>query len=413
MYHKNKRTIQNIHKLIDNIEQKLNKDSYDTYDTYDINSINLRYSKPNINDYHTNISYENFSTQPQISNSLNESIIRRIIREEFNTLIIPHQQEMFNQFNIIESKINKNNIQIKEISLKNEDISLNYRNSMNNNDYILKNEYENKMNEIEDSLSSILPLIRALKEKLDKNMFLNNDNINILENKFINKNDFELKIKELKDIMNEETNKYNKVNNDIYKINLNINDLNTKIKNAQIKSEELENNINNNVNNNIKDIKSKLGSDWFMKLYSINVEAINKLIYNINYDDIKNSFYRLEKNIKDLEQKINNEARNNYGILQRHEKDINQLKVQFNKIIQDFDQLKGQLNENENIKNQKKKKIKSSVINKVEEINEENNEFDNDINIQINNTNNKNNDNISGIKKSKYKIESLNDEIYN
>ena len=213
--------------------------------------------------------------------------------------------------------------------------------------------------------------------------------------------------------MNEETNKYNKVNNDIYKINLNINDLNTKIKNAQIKSEELENNINNNVNNNIKDIKSKLGSDWFMKLYSINVEAINKLIYNINYDDIKNSFYRLEKNIKDLEQKINNEARNNYGILQRHEKDINQLKVQFNKIIQDFDQLKGQLNENENIKNQKKKKIKSSVINKVEEINEENNEFDNDINIQINNTNNKNNDNISGIKKSKYKIESLNDEIYN
>ena len=216
--------------------------------------------------------------------------------------------------------------------------------------------------------------------------------------------------------MNEETNKYNKVNNDIYKINLNINDLNTKIKNAQIKSEELENNINNNVNNNIKDIKSKLGSDWFMKLYSINVEAINKLIYNINYDDIKNSFYRLEKNIKDLEQKINNEARNNYGILQRHEKDINQLKVQFNK-IQDFDQLKRQLNEklneNENIKNQKIKKIKSSVINKVEEINEENNEFDNDINIQINNTNNKNNDNISGIKKSKYKIESLNDEIYN
>ena len=186
MYHKNKRTIQNIHKLIDNIEQKLNKDSYDTYDTYDINSINLRYSKPNINDYHTNISYENFSTQPQISNSLNESIIRRIIREEFNTLIIPHKQEMFNQFNIIESKINKNNIQIKEISLKNEDISLNYRNSMNNNDYVLKNEYENKMNEIEDSLSSILPLIRALKEKLDKNMFLNNDNINSLIKMILN-----------------------------------------------------------------------------------------------------------------------------------------------------------------------------------------------------------------------------------
>jgi hypothetical protein len=445
-----KRTINNIHKIIDDIENRLNTD------IYDINSNYLR-NNNNYNDYNMSYPYINrninIQPQPQLSDVLNESIVRRIVKEEFQTLIVDYQKDMLNQFHMMESKMNKNNIQIKELLLKTDDNkSLNDRNSIYNNkinnNYVLKNEYDYKMNEIDSILQSFQPLIQFLKEKLNDKVIMNNNNdnninpnANIEANSFINKNDFELEIKKLKDTMDEIIKKYNNINSEMYNIKKNMIELNNDTKNTKIDIEGIK--------NNLKDVKLKskpgIDSNSFMKLFSLNVDAIKPLIYNNNCDTIKNSVDLLNNKIKNLEQIINEEKKNNFdnvnNILQTHRNDINQLKEEFkkecnnilqthrndinqikeefkkecNNILQnhqnDFNQIKENLKEQEDniekIKNMinsyEKNKMKGSIINSVNEMPDQNDKYDNDFDSNFNN--NKNNN----TKKSRYKVESMND----
>ena len=417
-----KRTISNIHKIIDNIENRLNTD------TYDINSTYLRHSN-NYNDYNMNYPYINrninIQPQPQLSDVLNESIVRRIVKEEFQTLIIDYQKDTLNQFHIMESKINKNNIQIKELLLKTDDNkSLNDRNNIYNNiinnNYVLKNEYDCKMNEIDSILQSFQPLIQFLKEKLNNEVIMNENNDNNMiqnANSFINKNDFELEIKKLKDTMDEIIKKYNNINSDMYNIKKNMIELNNDTKNTKIDIEGIK--------NGLKDVKLKskpgIDSNSFMKLFSLNVDAIKPLIYNNNCDTIKNSIELLNNKVENLEQIINEEKKNNVynvnNILQNNRNDVNQLKEEFKKVYNilqnhqnDFNQIKENLNEKEDsiekIKNMinsyEKNKMKGSIINQVNEIPELDDNYDNDYDSKFNNKNN-------NTKKYHYNVESQND----
>ena len=141
-----------------------------------------------------------------ISSSM-EFNIRKIIKEEFTTLIIPYQQELHNSVDTLEYKINNNINQIKSLNMKNisnfDDNSLNIITDPkdNNNKYILRVEYDNKMMELEHQISSLNSFFKAIKDTLDNNSMANNNNNYLEKDEFAQKvdqiqNKFDILIKE-------------------------------------------------------------------------------------------------------------------------------------------------------------------------------------------------------------------------
>ena len=111
-----------------------------------------------------------FTNQDDISASQLENTIKKILQEEFLTLILPYQQNTNNQLNIINEKINlinKNNMLLFNSSI-NEYSQLDITNNNNNNniqsitnDSIIK-ELQSKLNE----LSSIIETHSTSIDKL-------------------------------------------------------------------------------------------------------------------------------------------------------------------------------------------------------------------------------------------------------
>ena len=251
-------TSQNIYNLIDNIEAKLNKrgrtieegNYYSNYEEINSNrNKNINDTIPNLNSTNNIITtqYEiktnpiNFNsetqfiqipierlvnanqisindpnlylTQPQkiISQSefngsipQNDFYLKKLIRDEFSNLIIPYQNQLTNNCNILDEKIkNIQNPDIQNILLKEKDLN---KSNLDPNNFTLKEEYDNKMLQINTQLNNLNEYNNQLKDAFEKMKQLNEE-----------KNDFEnenLK-KELDSIINDLNNKINNTNSNI------------------------------------------------------------------------------------------------------------------------------------------------------------------------------------------------------
>lgn len=278
----NKNIEKNIYNIIEDFEKKINKRPISNY-RYQTKKINNENNMHNLSKLSKNnqltklfnpITNTNRS-EAEIRDSLNDYKLRQIIKEEFASLIVPYHKYLLNSVTALESQIFKNNFEINQLKSKiyNDLFSMDNSQSIidNNkyNKYILKNEYENKISEIDYQLSSILSFTKSLKEIIKNN---NNLSSNILDkNKYVNKNEFEIKIKEIQ-------NKINDINKYQNNMNLNLNNLNKNI--TEIKNNE---NRMNNLYNEIKSIKNEIIS--LNNKSQLNSNNMNKLIKDIH--DIK------------------------------------------------------------------------------------------------------------------------------
>ena len=173
---------QQIYSVINDIEEKLSRRThaledqnlYNTYqqmktsgnERYEINNLNGINSQTqflqipaeriidatklsnikNHNVYLSNIpNYSSYSTSPQIdiTSPTNEYYIKKLIKDEFSTLILPYQKEMQNNYSVLDNKINSS--QYPNYS----NIPLNYLQPQNNNidtsNFTTKAEYDDKI----------------------------------------------------------------------------------------------------------------------------------------------------------------------------------------------------------------------------------------------------------------------------
>ena len=406
-----KHIINDINGLINSIERRLKTPQ----------KINHKLLGPNLY-YPPNKLYLNRYIDTNQSGSIdisNVQYLKKLIRNEFTTLIASYQQDMLNGLNHLESKINKNSIKIKELSSSNNiDNILNIGN-YNNNEYVLQIEYNKKMSEIDSIFSTVKSLIKIFK-----------DNENKYTRDFINRKEVELKLDEFKNTIKHEINNYqndiklrmnnisntfNDINNTakllkkinieelINKLNINSNDLN----NVKYSIDDIRNDIDNNVKNSIDDIRNDIDNNVKNSIDDIKNDIDNNVKNSI--DDIRNNIVNnLEKKIND----INNHITNNDNKIEKNIKDINSLKEELKtlsptltktKINQDINN-SGAINNINNINNinsiNNNNNIKGSKINLVESIRGDDN-----------NNNNMNPQNFQKYKKeSNYNITSIREE---
>ena len=224
-------TTKEIYNIIDNLENRLNsrarfssRDNSSSYRPYN----NMNHISPyQLNQNQLNNMFNRNSPQQhelQMQTPINEYYIRKIIKDEFSSLIIPYQQDLHNNLNILEAKINNNTNQIKELDSNNFDKINNiinrggmgnfvYGNNqplMDNNKYVLRVEYDNKNIELEHQISTINAYAKSLKETFDNMMIENTKKINedlklfnsnqlISNNNYLDKKVFNEKIKEIEE----------------------------------------------------------------------------------------------------------------------------------------------------------------------------------------------------------------------
>ena len=271
-------------------------------------------------------------------NNLNENYIKKMIRDEFSRLILPFQQDISGRIGVLELKVNKIDYKKNNLNeLNSKDVKINM--NMENND--MKDDYKNKISEIEYKLSEIESFFKSWKElviKSDENL-----------NKYYKEK--ELKFMQFETKINDEINKfYNIINNDINNIKKTLN----QAKDNEVKINKLEGEIKN------------------MK---IDFDYINKDINNMK------SFFNSE-----LKKDLNNINQRNINFIN----DINILKTNVEKINIANNNFKSDL---DNIKNDikifeiinAKNKIKVSKITNIEQINSDEENSDNNINTNINN----------------------------
>ena len=331
-----------IIEIIDNLQEKLKGNK----------PINMNFNNisNNFQNFNNNINFRQFDeTQNQDSifnndikfknqNNLNENYIKKMIRDEFSRLILPFQQDISGRIGVIELKVNKiDNKKINLNELNSKDVKINM--NMENND--LKDDYKNKISEIEYKLSEIESFFKSWKElviKSDENL-----------NKYYKEK--ELKFMQFETKINDEINKfYNIINNDINNIKKTLN----QAKDDEVRINKLEGEIKN------------------MK---IDFDYINKDINNMK------SFFNSE-----LKKDLNNINQRNINFIN----DINILKTNVEKINMANNNFKSDI---DNIKNDikvfeiinAKNKIKVSKITNVEQINSDEENSDNNINTNINN----------------------------
>ena len=331
-----------IIEIIDNLQEKLKGNK----------PINMNFNNisNNFQNFNNDINFRQFDkTQNQDSifnndikfksqNNLNENYIKKMIRDEFSRLILPFQQDISGRIGVLELKVNKIDYKKNNLNeLNSKDVKINM--NMENND--LKDDYKNKISEIEYKLSEIESFFKSWKElviKSDENL-----------NKYYKEK--ELKFMQFETKINDEISKfYNIINNDINNIKKTLN----QAKDDEVRINKLEGEIKNMkidfdyINKDINNMKSLFNSELKKDLNNINQRNIN-FINDINI---------LKTNVEKI-----NMANNNFK--------------------SDIDNIKNDIKVFEIIN--AKNKIKVSKITNVEQINSDEENSDNNINTNINN----------------------------
>ena len=172
----NNQTTKQIYNIIDDIEQKLTKGS-SSRRKYRGDDGNYSYYNDNINPYYNRSQINSFSNDAYIHpintnqsqvippnlalNQSSEIDIRKIIKEEFSSLILPYQNDLNNNVNILQNKINNmsndlqnDNIKLRAIQNNNNDDKIKKEVKNMLSEYITFNEFNKKIQELEDLITS-------------------------------------------------------------------------------------------------------------------------------------------------------------------------------------------------------------------------------------------------------------------
>ena len=375
--------------------------------------------------------YYTTSLNPSYSKSVNlsmmspsnEYFIRKIVKEEFATLILPYQHDLFNNINQLENQIydvkvtanlNKNSTLINK---KDDDLKKFFEN-INFNDFVMKAEYDNKITELTRQISflnlSLNNLSSNQKQKednLDNKILTNKINLNDKnDNENIEDGEFKIMINNLESrILNLQNNFQEQIDNLAKEISKYIND--SKII------------FINNEFNKLKDEFTKIKDDLinlkyqFKQYEQIPISQIN----NLDYEELKKIPYYV-KDLEYIKKKMNtyNNQINQSEIQSLSEKGLNNSLAE--KMIKDTKDLSERLdiiekkilnnnnNENNDIKidNNNLYNLDNNLKNKINSIDSKILEIDNKINqIQypLNNENNLENNNIIQIKELTSQLE--------
>lgn len=366
----NNQTTRKIYNIIDDLQQKLSdrnksKKKYrvpenSNYSEYNINftdNINSNYLRSQINSFSNDI----YNQQPINTNqsqvipqniTVNQSSdleIRKIIREEFNSLISPYQSDLNNNINMLQIKINN-----------------------------ISNDFQNETKQLRSS-----PNINTNEENLKKEIY------NILSN-YVSYNEYNKKMKELEDQIASNMNNLNLRNNSAQvfndKFTNEIKNINQSIQELKMKNQENNNKFNNFINNYDNEMTS-------LK------QNYNKFITNeIKLNDIfdKNSF--LQKNFEGYKEETNNFKNVINLSLSENNQKINEIENKQNNINEKINDFENRYKKtNEEINNINKNLL--DTINSINNLQDKNNN-----NIDINNINN----NTNQINEIKDKIEKMN-----
>ena len=343
IYRQNNKEILN---LLEKLENKLNK--HKPYNPLEDTNNNYNRNQPlfstqtnmniNTNNY-SGYSLNNQNSIDKISPSM-EFNIRNLIRDEFTSLILPYQQELHNGLNIIDSKIDKNSNEIKDLKLKNINniqnlistgeagFNFNPPNPLDNNQFVLRVEYDNKIKELEFQISAINTYSQTLKEAFDNNLKGGNS--------YLGRDDFGQKIKEIQ-------NRFDSIFGDINQFKNNISNINQSLGEIKLNSNRNKNDLLNEIqniksdfsqkilsmNNNLSDVnRNNQGptnnTDVNGKIQKVNLELNNlKNEFNVLTDQLDMNFMSslktivnqhitfaefnvVKKKISDFEENINN-----------------------------------------------------------------------------------------------------------
>ena len=282
--------------LLEDLEKKLNKHKpfYPSEnDNYNFSNNQFNYNLVNSNNYSEMGNQYNLD---KITPSM-EFNIRKLIKEEFNTLILPYQEEMHSGLNIMDSKIDKNSNEIKDLKLKNLNnlnniiandnlgFSFNQPKQYDNNQYVLRVEYENKINELEIQISTLNTYSKTLKEAFD-NKVVGTDN-------YLGKDEFGLK-------MNEIQNQFDSIISDIKQIKNNMNNFNQSLNEIKINNNKIKNDLLIEIQNIKNDFANKMDN------MNNNFNSINGIIKNqSNNNDLNEQILNVTSNLNNLKNEFN------------------------------------------------------------------------------------------------------------
>ena len=378
--------------LLENLERRLDNNRPQQQNVNENNNYNNN-NRVNLNSLNINNNSNNFQEYPFMNNLNNfdritpsiEFNIRKIIKDEFNSLILPYQQELHNGMNLIESKVDKNINEIKNLKLNNLNnfsnsnlgFNLNQPNPLDNNQYVLRVEYDNKMNELEIQISTLSSIAKTLKEAF-ANKSMDNNN-------YLDKDEYDQKLKEIQnqiDSISGEINQYQKNLTDFkqslseIKINSNKmqNDFLTEIQNINgiIQNQANTNDVNGkiqNVNMNLNNLKNDF--DVFTRQLDMNFMGSLKTIVNqhvtiAEFNEVKNAISGFENNINNILNKNKNYDININNIqnkLNSLENKINNININ-NKNNSEI----GELNESNNKNNINLDENKLNLLNELQNI---------------------------------------------
>ena len=374
--------------------------------------------------------YYTTSLNPSYSKSVNlsmmspsnEYFIRKIVKEEFATLILPYQHDLFNNINQLENQIydvkvtanlNKNSTLINK---KDDDLKKFFEN-INFNDFVMKAEYDNKITELTRQISFLNLSLNNLssnqnqkEDNLDNKILTNKINLNDKnDNENIEDGEFKIMINNLESrILNLQNNFQEQIDNLAKEISKYIND--SKII------------FINNEFNKLKDEFTKIKDDLinlkyqFKQYEQIPISQIN----NLDYEELKKIPYYV-KDLEYIKKKMNTNNQINQSEIQSlSEKGLNNSLAE--KMIKDTKDLSERLdiiekkilnnnnNENNDIKidNNNLYNLDNNLKNKINSIDSKILEIDNKINqIQypLNNENNLENNNLIQIKELTSQLE--------
>ena len=323
-YPSNNLQTRQIYNLIENIENKMIQKSARINNKRYQSTNNIQPFSKEIN---PSYSYNLISNQKNMQNSqLTNYELRKIIKEEFESLYRPYHSEIENNFNRLRGEINNiyqlnNDDRIKDIKNDKYDIEIalkEIKKTLFN--YVSFNEYNKKLNELEEKINFknskndnfIINKMNNLNEEIEQikskfneinNRLNNNYNFNEFNQ---NNNNIQLNDLKLKDLINknsflqkdlenlkEEMDKFkNKVNSSIIDKNKILNELEFKCNSLNVYE-----NKHNIINNDLKRIKESIKD-----INRTNEEIKNSINFNNTYNLRNNNSYNANENV---EQKIN------------------------------------------------------------------------------------------------------------
>ncbi len=400
-----------IFNLIGNLENSLSQRN-GRYSNYQINnnfsSRNNNKSNKNLNNIQ-NISnnneikpfftYNSNHDQLKFNNQITNYELRKIIKEEFESLYRPYHKEISNNFDRIRGEINN-------IFGLNKGVQLNE--SYNN-----KYEFENSLNEIKKNLYDYVSFkeynkkINELEEKIN---FNNKKYDNVLNNQINNINnineetqDFKNKFKEIKDILanyekekimqNNENTKLNEIklkdimNKNVFlqndftnlkdeinkfknEVAISINDKNRIINELELKYNSINiydnkfNKINNDLNRMKENMKNLSRANEELKIMNTsNISNLNNYKYNMIDNDVENKIHIILKKLNLTELDINrlNQVSHSYEDLLKNYVKLSKIITHLNSAIIDLNNKIVNINQNNNNYNSNNININSEL----------------------------------------------------